>query len=859
LVVVPSLVAACGTGAVAKTVQPNSPNAVEAMGEAQCRQAPTRGAPLIVDWSSHERANLEEAMSGGVAVVSFDCKKLEVLPECDVPGAYGYMGVTTKEDIVQLASSDEIQANLPLFGAKLAAGLSRGSTLDLALIQVGKRRTAVTTVRRSALPKNDRCEGATHFVRGAHIGAFAMNSGTVGKVHASAELFGMGGQGESKSAKNVAKRDGSPASCAAADTGATAAPKGCSSVLRLELIAIDAAQNTGSDAEANGCPRGLVRVGGKCTPQDSARAFDCSPDHLDECSAQCDGGSMPSCATLAYALHYGSGGVERDVHKAGVLYAKACTAGVQLACAGMGLMSLYGVGGVPRDVAKYLELTERACNAGEARGCSNLGFAYQDGKGVAIDKLKATALYERACAGGFPAGCSNYGIALRDGFRGTPDPRQALAKFELACNANLPSGCSNVGFAYRAGVGAPPDASLAVARFQRACDADKSPEAGAGCRELGNQYMDGKGVERNVERGMALYQQGCKLGDASACFGLMNLHRQGTHVPKSDLQANRVLDEACRAGVAEACAWLGDAYGGGVGVAKSAPQAIELYRKACDLQSGWGCEQLGQANWEGAAGPPDRAASAAAWEKGCAFFHAGSCHRLAWSLESGQGTKVDYNRAVALYELNCARGVAVSCGNLGTLYLTGRGVQLSDAKAAPLLERGCEGGAIWACNNAGVLHRRGGTGSVNNVRAAALFEIGCRGKDSFACFNIAKAYREGLGVPKDAAKEAEYAKTACGLGQSALCRPEWVEEMCNTSLEACTQIAYSLSKGKEPFKKDAKRGFALFQRACNAGHPNGCDGLADAYENGWGTPKSLEKSKVTRAKACSMGLKVSCR
>ena len=830
------------------------------MGEAQCRQVPQRGSPLVVDWTSAQRANLEEAMAGGIAVVAYDCKNIELLPECSVPGGYGYMGVTTKEDVVQLASSDEIQANLPLAGATLAAGLQRGSTLDLALVQVGKRRTPATEVKRAEVPKAERCAKATHFVRGAHVGAFAMNVGTVGKVRASAEVFGFGGGGSSESSKSVAKRDGSRESCARADTTATTAPNGCAAVLRVELIAIDgiaSAAGSGSDAEANGCPQGLVRMGGKCTLAQAGRGFDCSPDHPDECREQCNRGSMVSCAHLGLALHYGSGGVERDVNAAGVLYTKACAAGVQDACAGLGLLALRGIGGVPRDVAKYIDITGRACDAGEARGCSNLGTAYEHGQGVPVDKRRATDLYERACAGGFPTGCSNFGAAFQYGHRGTKDPRRALQYYEVACKANSPAGCMNAGSLYLSGVGTPADATQAAARFQASCELEKSPDAGLGCNALANLYLEGKGVERNVDRAVSLLQQGCQLGDAGSCGALMNLYRAGKHVPKSDLQANRVLDDACRARIGDACSWLGGAYAGGLGVTKSEPRARELYTQACELQSGGGCSGLGHSYWDSTTAP-DHPAALAAWERGCDLFDGDSCHSLAWSLENGQGPRVEYPRAVSLYEINCQRGSPGSCMNLGTMYQTGRGVPRDEAKAIPLLERGCDLGQISACNNAGVIYRDSGT-EQNLVRAAALFEKGCVGKEVKACFNLARAYRNGDGVPQDAAKDAEYSKLACLGGDISLCRVEWVDEVCAASLEVCTQMGYAFAKGNRSFQTDGKRGLALFRRACDAGHPNGCYGLADAYQNGWGTPVSDEKSKAARQKACSLGMPSACR
>ena len=84
-------------------------------------------------------------MKQGVAVVAYDCHALRLLKSCSIDGSYGFMGMTRKEQVVRLENADEIHANLPLTAgalvAKLGGDLTRGSTLDVALIIVGKRRS----------------------------------------------------------------------------------------------------------------------------------------------------------------------------------------------------------------------------------------------------------------------------------------------------------------------------------------------------------------------------------------------------------------------------------------------------------------------------------------------------------------------------------------------------------------------------------------------------------------------------------------------------------------------------------------------------------------------------------------------
>ena len=53
-------------------------------------------SPLIVEWPSNARSDLEHAMHDGVVVVSFTCEKVTVLPDCKLKGGeYGYRALTT--------------------------------------------------------------------------------------------------------------------------------------------------------------------------------------------------------------------------------------------------------------------------------------------------------------------------------------------------------------------------------------------------------------------------------------------------------------------------------------------------------------------------------------------------------------------------------------------------------------------------------------------------------------------------------------------------------------------------------------------------------------------------------------------
>ena len=173
----------CGAGTAAEATRPKEPVAVQA----ECADVTAGAEPLVVDWNSEQRAELEVAMKDGVAVVAYDCEGIRLLSDCKLEGDYGYIGMKRKEQVLQLTSSDELQANLPLTGSQLGVDLERGSSLDVAMIMVGKRRS--TWVGPTSGDLKGECAGATHYVRGATVGAFALASGSRANVRASAQIF----------------------------------------------------------------------------------------------------------------------------------------------------------------------------------------------------------------------------------------------------------------------------------------------------------------------------------------------------------------------------------------------------------------------------------------------------------------------------------------------------------------------------------------------------------------------------------------------------------------------------------------------------------------------------------------------
>lgn len=308
----------------------------------------------------------------------YSCKGgFKLLKECKVDGKYGFIGMTKKEQVVRLTNADEVKANLPLGGVGIAgtigAEMSRGATLDVAMVMVGKVKTTSAQISMDDLHGD--CKDATHIVRGALVGAFAMETGTKGEAKSAAQIFGAGASGQSASAKNVANKDGDIADCAKADPDSPKAPAQCRAMVRLELEAVGPSAKTAGAkpgekppaaspppeptepakvervAPESSCPKGMVMAAGKCTaPTAEAPPFLRSAKDAKQCTEQCAKGHAGSCGFAGIPLANGSGGAKKDDDEARALLQKGCDGGDTKSCFNVGLMATQGRGGA-KDLA----------------------------------------------------------------------------------------------------------------------------------------------------------------------------------------------------------------------------------------------------------------------------------------------------------------------------------------------------------------------------------------------------------------------------------------------------------------------------------------------------------------------------
>ena len=81
--------------------------------------------------------------------------------------------------------------------------------------------------------------------------------------------------------------------------------------------------------------------------------------------------------------------------------------------------------------------------------------------------------------------------------------------------------------------------------------------------------------------------------------------------------------------------------------------------------------------------------------------------------------------------------------------------------------------------------------------------------------------------------------------------PGQLEQSCDAGdLDACVEIARRCAVGREGFEKDVARALLLYERACNEGHPDGCQYLGQAYQEGDIVPKDGKRAAQLFEKAC---------
>lgn len=594
-----------GCGGVHDAMRPDQPAAAQATGHAQLKAVDGPSTPLVIDWQPEQRADLEEAVHDGVAIVRWDERGMALLKRCRLAGSYGYLPVQTKRDVVRLETADDVKANLPLGGAGIAStiggGFAQGTTLDIALAIVGKRRTTWNDVSRDDM--TGACDGATHYIRAITVGAFAMRTGSRAKAAVAAQIFGAGLSAGTGSDKNVQSQDGKLDACEAATGEETKPPGQCAAVLRLELEPLSKGGGTKAPAPAatpttkpptktpevaaevvEGCPAGFVFTEGACKTAATVadRPHACVPTEPEDCDAQCTKGDAASCDRVGSLILAGKVGAP-DPERASVAFQKSCDGGYASGCANLGIR--LAVGAKP-DPAKAAAALQKGCALGSARACGVMGDAALTGAFGAKDPALALKYLVKGCDGGNYSACTNAGFLYAGGTTAVArDDAKALEYGKRACFGGEPVACGNAGYKIELGESVAPNPALALALYDRGCRLDASE-----CFRNGLLLATGNGaVAKDDAKAKPLLEKACASGRSLAsvaCVVAAKMYGStGAASPAALTTTVSSMKVQCDQKEGRACAFLGIAE---LGQGKAADAATHL-KASCDLKDPLGC------------------------------------------------------------------------------------------------------------------------------------------------------------------------------------------------------------------------------------------------------------------------------
>jgi hypothetical protein len=219
--------------------------------------------PLILEWPAADRAALESQRAGGLVVVRYSGREIEVMRGCHAAATYHYVALTPKEEDVVIRSGAELAAAMPIHAARLDARIEQKQKLEVAMTIVGMYESDAHTWRAADLTGD--CAGATHVIAALTVGAFELSASAETSAGAGATMLGAGVEAHRDASKEVLDRDGRKDACAKASSGAAAPPYECGALLRVEVAAIV------FPATAAACGPGLVQKGGSCQAVDPGR------------------------------------------------------------------------------------------------------------------------------------------------------------------------------------------------------------------------------------------------------------------------------------------------------------------------------------------------------------------------------------------------------------------------------------------------------------------------------------------------------------------------------------------------------------------------------------------------------------
>lgn len=202
----------------------------------------THKRPFIIEWDATDMSSFEQHAANDLLFVRYDGCELQVLDECrnesirGEQGAYKPVEWTSGSlERIDIGSEAELYAKLPLAKVSFGARVAGGETFHMEYYVAGTRTATRDAVYEADLEGRYGCDGATHFVYGYNLGAFALASQALLEYETGGSAFGFGAGGRGGGSYAADKKGGDLGVCKADDATEV---QGCKTPIRLTLRGI---------------------------------------------------------------------------------------------------------------------------------------------------------------------------------------------------------------------------------------------------------------------------------------------------------------------------------------------------------------------------------------------------------------------------------------------------------------------------------------------------------------------------------------------------------------------------------------------------------------------------------------------
>lgn len=309
----------------------------------------------------------------------------------------------------------------------------------------------------------------------------------------------------------------------------------------------------------------------------------------------------------------------------------------------------------------------------------------------------------------------------------------------------------------------PKDVPLAAEYFERAADTGDA----WGMFQLASLLINGEGVERDVDRAVALLEEVSKGGDPWVLITLGDLYAKGLVEPPE--KAIPYFEEAAATGNTAALTRLAQAYQSGLGaVAADQAKAREYWEEAVAKGDSFASINLAQL----LLGDGDKASV----DRAVGLLDAGAARGEAWPatiladlLVRGDKVPQDAKRAVALLRPLADEGNPAARVALSDIYAKGAGDVATDpVRAFALIEAAYEQGEAQAVSRLGFMLVRGQGVKQDVLRGLDVLEKAVADTtDPWLAIDVGALLANGEAVPVDGDKAIAMFKKAADLGSSA--------------------------------------------------------------------------------------------